>query len=112
MNGIGRFTQSSNDLVVAAMPDQDDAVILARISNHFEMNFRDQRARRVDDVQLPAVRFTANFRAYAMGTENRDRTIRNFVETLHKNSSAGSEILDDKSVVNDFLANVDRTAKL
>jgi len=66
----------------------------------------------VDDVKLPALRFTVHFRTYTMNTENRYSTIRNFVETVHKNGAAGSQIVNDKPVVNDFLANIDRTAEL
>jgi len=39
-------------------------------------------------------------------------SVGNFVETVHKNGAAGSQIVNDKPVVNDFLANIDRTAEL
>src|SRR6476620_7880867 len=94
------------------MSDQNNAVILTRISDHFEMDFRHQRARRIDDVKLPTFRFTPHFRTYAVSTEDCDRTIGNFGKTLNKNGAACGQIFDDKPVVNDFLANIDRSAKL
>ena len=48
---VGRFAGSANDFLVVFVSDQDDGAILARKFERFEVNFRHQRARGVDDFE-------------------------------------------------------------
>jgi hypothetical protein len=48
----------------------------------------------------------------AMSTENRHRSIRNFVQVLDEHCSLALERLDHMAIVDNFMTHVDRSAEL
>src|SRR5262249_22593995 len=94
------------------MTDQDDAVVLTRIPDDLQMNFRHQRTCRVNDSKIANSRFFSNFRRYAMRAEDGHGPVRNFVEAVNEDCSLSSQLIDYKSVVNDLFANINRPPQL
>jgi hypothetical protein len=69
---------STDDFIVIVVPDQDDAVVLPRVSEHLDVHLGNQRAGRIDD---PEVRSRASSRTSGETpcAENGDRAIGHFI---------------------------------
>src|SRR6266567_1836482 len=94
-----------------AVSDQNDRIVLARITDHFNMNLRNKRARGIDDVQPTEPRLFPDFRRHAMRAENCDGAIRNFIETLDEYRALSRQLIDYKPVVDDLFPHVNRTSE-
>src|SRR5579884_3291925 len=102
MDMTGRLAVGADDFIVVLMTDQDNAVSLLRISNDLDMDLRHKRAGCVDDSELPPFRVFANIRRNAVGAEDGNCSVRYFAEGIDEDGSAGCQLLDDETIMNDF----------
>jgi hypothetical protein len=72
-----------------------------------KMHLGDERARRVDRVQLFVLRGLPHRRRDAMRGENYRRAVGHFIELFDEHRAAPAKLIDDVAVVDDFLSNVD-----
>src|SRR4029453_18288285 len=93
------------------MANEDDAVVVPRVSEHFDVSLRHKRTSSVDDTKLSAPRFVAHFGRNSMCAEYNDGVIGYFVETVDKYSTFGCQLLHNAAIVDDLLANVDGRAQ-
>ena len=92
------------------MTDQNNGAFFPRKLEGFEMDFGDQRAGGVNDFQLARPGFIADGGRHAVGAENQHGAVRDFFNGFHENGAAAAKLLDDVSVVNNFMVHIDRRA--
>src|SRR5687767_446949 len=97
---------------MVAMADQNDAVTLAGVPDDFQMHFRHERTGRIDNSEITPARLIPDVGCDAMGAEDGDGTIWNFVEILDENSALRRKFIHNESIVDDFLADIDRPPEL
>jgi hypothetical protein len=96
---------------VAGVADEDDRVALGGELDRLAVDLGDQRAGRVDGLQLAPRRVGVHRRRDAVGGEDGDRTPRDrVVELVDEDRPARAELLHDVLVVDDLLADVDGCA--
>ncbi len=95
------------DLLVPAAPDEEDVVALANKAEHFEVDLAHQWAGRVDDPQAARFRRLHDRRRDAVGAEDREGPFRHFVQLVDEDGPEVAQAVDDKAVMDDFLADID-----
>ena len=90
------------------MADQDDLKTLFGIALAFLVHLGDQRAGRVEHRQGPVGRSILDRLGDAVGAENGNRTVRNFVQLLDEAGALGGEFTHDPFVVHNLVAHIDR----
>ena len=74
----------------------------------FDMDFRDQRARGVEEEHLAGAGCRWDRLRHSVCREYHRRVrIRDLVQLLHKNGAFGLKVVDDESVVDDLMSHVD-----
>ena len=106
MDRVGRFPESSDDFVVVSMSDQNNRVVLPGVADHFNVNLGHQGTSRIDDAQLARARVFPDMRRHSMRAENRDRAVRDLVQTLHEHGAPGRQAVHHKSVVDDLFPHI------
>jgi len=76
------------------------------------MDLRHERTGGIQDAQPARLRILLHELGDAMRTENSDRSRRHFREVLDETCAFCAQGFDDVPVVNDFVPDVDRRAKL
>src|SRR5439155_19672362 len=97
---------------MTAMPDHDDLAAVVAHLGDFDVHFGDQRTRRVEYGETTGFRFGAHRLRDAMRAEHHRGTVRDGVELLDEHGTLALQIIDDKAVVDDLVAHVDRRAEL
>ncbi len=95
---------------MAGVADQDDAVAGLGVAPGLDVHLRDERARRVDRVQLPRACVRVHRRRDAVGRQHDSLAGRNVLLALDEDRAPLLEIPDDVDVVDDLLAHVNRRA--
>src|ERR1700737_2374743 len=72
------------------------------------MHLRDERAGRVDDLQLALLRLDPNARRNAMGAENQNGADRNLADRFNENCAASPQLIDNITVVDNLMVNIYR----
>ena len=83
---------------------------LAVVALGFAMHFADQRAGGVNIEKVPAFGFRRHRLGYAMRGEDDRNVVRHLIQFVDEHRANRLEVGDDKSIVNDFVAHVDRCA--
>ena len=108
---LGRLARGALDLLVAGVADQQDVVVLVGEPPRLVVHLGDQRAGRVDRLQLRAPRPP---RAPSGETPCAEKTtvraLGHLVGLLDEDRAARLEVGDHVLVVHDLLADVDRRA--
>ena len=103
------LTECPDDLFVVGVADEDEVVVLARVATRLGVHLGDQRAGRVDDLEIPALGgLLANSRGYTVGCQHHDRVLGDLVDLLDEHRPLGLEVADDVQVVDDLTADIDR----
>ena len=92
------------------MSDEQDRVTSSREAPHLGVDFRDERAGRVDGVQRAIDGLSADFGRDAMRREHDPSARGHLVEFLDEDRSLAREIVDDMSIVHDLAAHIHRWA--
>ncbi len=107
---LGRLTGRADDLLVALVADQQDVDVLAGEPPRLGVHLGDQRAGRVDRVQVAAGGLLVHDRRDAVRGEDDDGALRHLVGLVDEDRPARLEARHDMGVVHDLLADVDRLA--
>jgi hypothetical protein len=102
------LTGGALDLLVTAVADQQDVVVVAREPLGLLVHLGDQRAGRVDRAQATVGRFLVHSGRDAVGAEHHHGTLGHLVGLLHEHRPAPLEGGHDVLVVDDLLAHVHR----
>ena len=103
------LTESPDDLLVIGVADEDEVVVLARVATRLGVHFGDQRAGRVDDLEVAALGgLLANSRGDTVRGQHHDRALGHLVDLLDEHRALGLEVANDVQVVDDLTADIDR----
>ena len=94
------------------MPNKNNRVILAGVADHFKVNFRDQRARRINHLKFSFAGPFADLWWDAVGTEYNQRALRDVIERIDENRTLFSKFIDHMTVMDYFLVHIYGTTKL
>src|SRR5438034_10625221 len=101
-----RFSIGSNNLVMILMADQNNGIVMASVTDHFDMDFRNERTRGIDNPQPSRARVLPNFRRDAVGTKYGYGAVGNFVERFDEDRTLCRQLIDHESVMDNFLPDV------
>src|SRR5262245_10276884 len=106
-----QLPERPDQLRMARMANDQDMTALAMVELSLPMHLRDERTSGIDgkDITLPGIlenRFWHTMR----GKNNRLPRIRYFVQFLDEHRAFGLQLLDDKFIMHDFVADIDRRA--
>jgi hypothetical protein len=76
------------------------------------MDLGDQRAGGVEDVEAALFGFASHRLRHAVGAEDQGGAVGNLAQVFDEDGALGLEVIDHVAVVHDFVADVDRAAKL
>ena len=107
---IGRLAHRALDLLMPGVADQDDRVSLRGELLGLDVDLGDQRAGRVDRAQPTLGGADVNARGDAVGREHHRRALGHLGLGFDEDRAAITQFLDDVLVVDDLLADVDRSA--
>jgi hypothetical protein len=98
--------------VVPFVADQDNRVVVFGEFDRFQMHFGHQRTSRIDRQKVALLGQFADFGRYTVRREKNGGFWGNLFEMVHENRTFGLERSNHILVVNDFVENVDRGAKM
>jgi hypothetical protein len=99
------------DFGMPGMADQHHVVIAAGVTAALVVNFVNQWAGRIDDIELTAFGISLDFTRHAMRAEDGHGAERDLVDLVDEDRAPRLQVIDDVMVVNDFMAHIDRGAK-
>jgi DNA recombination protein RmuC len=105
---LGCLAGRAHDLLVAVVADQQDVDVVSREPLRLVVHLRDQRAGRVDRLQLPLGCLLVDHGGHTMGREDHRRALGHLVRLLDEDRPPLLQRGDDMAVVHDLLAHVDR----
>ena len=106
MKFIRNLSQGSHDFRMTRVADENQFVGMVIIAIDFIMDFNDQGTRGINDVHVALPRFLPYLLRHAMGTENDERAVRDFMEFFNKHGPSFTQRIDDVPAVYDFMAHV------
>ena len=110
---FGSFAKSTFNFFVTFVADQDDVVIVLRVTHGLSVYLRHQRTGRIDCCKVALGCNRMNFGRNPVSREDHTRAFRNLIGFLNKDRPALRQRFDDKLVVNDFFTDIDgRTVKI
>jgi hypothetical protein len=92
---------------MAGMADHDDAVTFLVVTLGLEMDLGDQGTGCIDDLKLEQSGFVNLVFRDAMGAEDGNGSLGDFVQTLNKNRAFIAQLVDYEMVVNDLVKDID-----
>ena len=104
----GRLAHRPDDLLVAGVADQDDGVAVGGVTARLDVHLRDERAGRVDRLQVALRRVREHGRSDPVRREDHGLALGNLVFVLDEHRAPLLELAHDVQVVDDLLADVDR----
>jgi len=105
---FGHLAECADDFRMTAVADEQDVQPVRDQALGLTMDFRHQRARRVD-ISEPAVAGVGRDRLWDAVSGEHDRpVIRNFVELVDEDRAHLLQPVDDEAVVDDFVPYIDR----
>ena len=111
MNGPADRASRSLDLFVTGVTDHDDGVTTLRVALGLQVYLGDERARCVDDLQVPTIRFIDHRLGDAMRTEHRHCAFGNVGDVIDEDRATRCKVAHDVSVVDDLVIDVHRSAE-
>src|SRR5690606_19131616 len=93
---------------VAGVADQYTLAAVAAVAHHFHMYLGDQRASGVKHLQLSDPGFFLHGFGHAVGAEDDDNVIGDFMQLVNEHRPAVAQVLYHKLVVHHFMTHVDR----
>ena len=110
VDGIGGFAEGADDFVVAVMADEDDGELFAGVADGFGVNFHHERAGGVDLDEVAGAGLAADFGGDAVGAVDERGADGDIVDGVDKHDALLGEALDDVSIVDDFVVDVNGRA--
>ena len=98
-------------LRVALVANHDEFVALFMQFGHLHVHLGDQRAGGIEDLKTPRFGFVLDRLAHPMGAEHQRGAGGHVVQVFDKDGAFVLEVIHHKSVMNDFMAHVNRPAK-
>ena len=95
-----------------AVADQYHVAPRASITNDFHVNLGHQRTGRIEHGKAALFRFFLDRARYAMRAENHGRAIRHFGEFFNEHRAHVLQPVNDKAVMHDLVAHIDRRTEL
>ncbi len=105
------FAGGAYDFLVVAMADEDEGAAFASKAESLEMNLGDQRAGGINDAECALLSLFADAGRNAVGAEDEYCAFGNLRDGFDEDGAAVAQLLDDIAVMNDFVMDVDGTAK-
>ena len=99
-------------LRMAGVADHHDRASVLAHPRHFDMDFGDEGARRIEHPQSARLGVGAHGAGDAVRREHDGASGRNLVQLLDEHRAFRLQVVDDEAVMNDFMAHVDRRAEL
>ena len=112
VNGRADLPRGAFDLGMAGMADQDQRPAARHVALALVMDLRHQRTGGIQHGQAARLRLVDDRLGHAMGTEDRDRAVRDLVQLVDEHGAHALEPLDDMAIVHDLVAHIDRGAEL
>ena len=112
VNGRADLARGAFDLGMAGMADQDQRPAARHVALALVMDLRHQRTGGIQHGQAARLRLVDDRLGHAMGTEDRDRAVRDLVQLVDEHRAHALEPLDDMAIVHDLVAHIDRGAEL
>src|ERR1700678_4053697 len=106
-----RLAESSNDLVVIAMANQNQRIAFLRKLDGLDVDLGDQWASRVDHPQLARLACLAHLWRNAVRAIDDALALGHFFNTVDKNRAFLLQLLDHKAVVDNFFAHINWASK-
>ena len=107
-----QLSDGADDFRVALVTDQDDLLAFCIGAFGFAVDLGNQRAGRVDKLQIPALGFFWHGLRHAVGGENHRAVVGCFVQLVNEDGALGFQTFDHKAIVYDLMAHIDRRAVL
>ena len=95
---------------MAVVANHDDVEAFLPALHHFNVHLLDQRACGVKDTETAFICFFANCLGDAVRAEHERCTAWHFGKVFDEHGTFFTQVIDDKFVVNDFVAHVDWSA--
>ena len=105
---VRHFAQRADHLIVVLVPDEHDAVAVAREPHRLQVHLGDQRAGGVDHIQPPLLGLPSHRWRHAVRAEDGPRPLGHFVQLLDEDGAGLPQFIHNVLVVHDFLAHIDR----
>src|SRR5579862_4211031 len=108
---VRRLAQSALNFIVIAMANKHQRIALLRELDCFDVNLGDERAGGVNHFEIALFRLVAHCRRNPMCTVDDAHSRRNLVDVVDENCALFGQLVDDKAIVDNLLANIDGSAK-
>ena len=96
---------------VAGVADQNHLAAAATVATDFGVDLGDQRTGGVKDLEATPCCLLLHRPGDAVSAENHGRTVRNLIQFLNEDRATPPQIIDDETVMHDFMADIDRRAE-
>src|SRR6185503_2188926 len=104
---LRRLSHRSDGLLVTVVADEGDLEAPGRIPPCLGVDLRDERAGRVDHLEVALGALAVDLWRDAVGREHDQRTLWDLLLRLDEHSATGLEIAHDVDVVDDLMSHVD-----
>ncbi len=107
---FGELTHSADHFRMTTMTDQDDFMIVPFMAFRLPVHLADQWTGGVNIEHLPVFRFGGNGFCDPVSRKNYRKVFWDVGQLINKNSALPFQAFDDKTVVNNLMAYIDRCA--
>ena len=104
---VGSLSARALDLLVTFVADQHDGATMSREPACFDVHLRDQRARRVDHLEVALAGVVVHPWRHAVGGQHHDCALGHFRLLVDEDRALGLQVPHDVQVVHDLLPHVD-----
>ncbi|MPM97279.1 hypothetical protein SDC9_144452 [bioreactor metagenome] len=112
MNAFGKLAHRALDLGVSLVADHDELVALLGELGYLDVHLGDQRTGGVENLKAPRLGLALHGLAHAVGAEHQGGARRHLVQVFDEDRALVLQIVHHIGVVHDFMAHIDRAAKL
>ncbi|KPY72158.1 Uncharacterized protein ALO45_05548 [Pseudomonas syringae pv. syringae] len=99
------------DFRVTGVAYQDALAAITAVTGDLDMHLGHQRTGSIEHLQTTACRLGTNSLGNTVGAEDNDDVIRHLIQLFNEDRTARAQVFDDKFVVNDFMAHINRRTK-
>ncbi len=109
---FGHLAEGADHLGVAGVADEDDVAAFGDQPLGLAMDLGDERAGRIDITEAAVQSGGGHGLGHAVGREHHRPVVGNLVELVDEHRAELAQAIDDKAVVDDLVADVDRRSEL
>ena len=107
---IRSFAHGADDFVVAVVTNQQNLVAITNVSDGFDMNLCDERARGINHIELTTLRHATHDGSDTVRAKDDARACGNVRDFLNEYRALSFKVAHDKEVVDDLTTHIDRRA--